>query len=76
MSKSDFMQQLSSGYSEGMIVETAEEVESGGEIHRIFGTYVFTDYSLLADFFSENYDEDMVRSGHGTRIVSFSLRQG
>jgi hypothetical protein len=75
MTKSEFIQQLSSGYSEGMLVETVETVMVGVEAHSVFGTYDFADMQSLSDFFSLNYSDEMVRTNHGTKILSFSLKQ-
>ena len=75
MTKQEFLQILNEGYSEGMLVETVETVESAGETHRVFGTYDFADIQSLSDFFSLNYSDEMVRQGHGTRVISFEFRQ-
>jgi FlaA1/EpsC-like NDP-sugar epimerase len=37
--------------------------------------YDFTDKESILDFFSSNYDDEMVRAVHGTKILSFSLKQ-
>jgi hypothetical protein len=41
----------------------------------VFGTYDFADMQSLSDFFSLNYSDEMVRTNHGTKILSFSLKQ-
>ena len=75
MKKQEFLQVLNEGYSEGMLVETVETVMVGVEAHSVFGTYDFADMQSLSDFFSLNYSDEMVRTNHGTKILSFSLKQ-
>lgn len=76
MSKIEFMQNLQSGFTEGCELRTSETIVSEEGEFPLEGTYVFLSLEDAASFFSSNYDDTMLRSGHNTRILSVEFRPG
>ena len=74
MTKSEFISTLESGYTDGCVIKTSEVIDlESGDVVQVEGIYAMLSLEDAFSFFSENYDDTMTRSGHGTRILSCSF---
>lgn len=64
------MSALQSGFTENCEIVTSEAILSHSGELPLEGVYAFATLEEASSFFSSSYDADMLREGHGTRILS------
>jgi len=72
MIKIQLLNDITQNFQEGCHIETFEVYED----NKIVGRYYFSTLEMAKDFFTEEYNDDLVRKEHNTQILSWEIIYG
>jgi hypothetical protein len=75
MTKTEFLQYINNNYFDNCVIKTTEVIIDNSVEKPLLGTYIFLTLQDTIDFFNNNFNEDMFRTQHNTKILTVEIVQ-